>query len=993
MSPSLSFKALLTAAAFSLLAAPARAEDFLLDLWDLQDGLPQISAHAVVQDHQDFLWVGTEEGLARFDGLTLQLYKPSSGLHVRALLPDVGGGLWIGSPRGVYRLDGDELTAVGGPMAEIEVSSLAKTPDGRVWAGTVRGLARVNRGSVERVPSAPEGTVRSLTVDSRGNLWLGGEAGLFRRDSELGWLLQAAEPMTAFHEDRSGRHWVGTENGLKRHEPGSPHLIPSALTTPVRALHEDRHGVLWIATDNGLYRRVDGPDGANFIAVEGLPDRYARDLWEDDEGSLWVGMRYGGLARLRRARMTTFGHQEGLAADLVWGFLEDRDGRIWVATDDGLTRWDKDGKLTLYKKNDGLPTSAFGALYQDQKGDLWIGTFGEGIVRMSNGSFRTYGPDDGVPNVSIRRFIETKDGDLWIATSDGILRFRNQVFSRFGLDDGLPHHQVRDLWEDPEGRLWVASDGGLTLLEKNNETVSLTAVEGTPAVRIKVLHGDAAGNLWIGTRNQGLFWYRDGRFNQVTTRDGLFNDYVQAIVEDGQGGLWMPSNVGIQRVEIKDLESFWNGTRKSIHPVVFNEWDGMRSRECNAAAKPSALRTLDGRLLFATIRGAVIVDPATALEALPPPPVTITSVKANVEELDLNAANVLVRPRTIEVSYTAVSFLRAGELLFRYRLDGFDEDWSAETHLRNAQYTNLGPGPYVLRVAVRRPHGDWSDEARFSFEIEPAFYQTWLFYVICAALVAAMGRLLVGIGIRHQTRRANELEKVKNELELKNQELGRFTYAVSHDLKSPLFTIEGHMGMVQRDIKAGQLDNLDKDIATIRNAAAHMRTLLDELLELSQIGTSQAPFEPVALSDVAEEAAQVVAGSIAERGVEISIPPDLPFVQGRRQRILQLFQNLIENAVKYMGTQPKPRIEITASVCGDDVTCTVRDNGQGIAQAKLEEIFDVFRQIDSKSDGTGVGLSLVKRIVETHNGTIRAESAGPGQGTAFIFTLPRAEGS
>jgi signal transduction histidine kinase len=246
--------------------------------------------------------------------------------------------------------------------------------------------------------------------------------------------------------------------------------------------------------------------------------------------------------------------------------------------------------------------------------------------------------------------------------------------------------------------------------------------------------------------------------------------------------------------------------------------------------------------------------------------------------------------------------------------------------------------------------------------------------------------------VRDETERRRvqlEREVLIRKLEEKNAELEQYGYTVSHDLRSPLLTIKGYLSFLVKSASAGKLDEVRQYAAEIDAAVARMTTLIEELLELSRAGRVVKDAETLALGDLAREAAAALASSIEERGIEVTVPPDLPAVRGDRLRLVQVFQNLLENAIKFMGETAAPRIEIGARVTREEVVCSVADNGIGLEPRHHDKIFGLFDKVDSRGGGSGVGLALVKRIIDVHGGRVWVQSPGPGRGASFFFTLPR----
>ena len=404
------------------------------------------------------------------------------------------------------------------------------------------------------------------------------------------------------------------------------------------------------------------------------------------------------------------------------------------------------------------------ALLHDRTGGLWVGTNGGGVARFADGRFRTYTTHDGLVDDHVSALVEDREGAVWIGTNaGGLSRFKDGVFTPFTRKDGLGANLVMAMLVDRFGALWVGTDGGGVTRISGGKTRTFTVADGLAADSILCLYQDAEGDLWVGTSGGGLSHLQGERFTTVSTREGLHDDVVFAILEDGNGGFWLSGNRGLSRVERTALVAGATGTR--IEPQVFGVADGMKSNECSGVSQPAATRLPDGRLVFPTTRGIVIVDPehlpAQRARASRPggraPGRRDTRYAGAERELPPGAGN-------WELHFTALSFLAPQRVQFKYRLVGFDDDWVDAGTRRSAFYTQVPPGHYDFEVRAANNDGVWSDApARASITLRPYFHQTRAFYAIVFLSLMLAGALGYAMHVRGLHARRRELERLVQE--------------------------------------------------------------------------------------------------------------------------------------------------------------------------------------------------------------------------------------
>lgn len=1000
-----------------------------------------------------------------------------SGDQVRALVPARDGGLWVGTDQsGLDFFDPQTESfrhyrhqpADPVSLPDDKIRALLEDRRGRLWVGTAEdGLARLDSVAGDGTSSAegdPHFTrfrhlpaasgslssdeVRSVFEDRTGAIWVGTAGGLDRFDETTGTF----------------QHF--------RHDPGDS---TSLSDDKIRGIFEDDRSRLWVGTDTGL--NVLGPDRSG---SELTFDRYFHDptdagslptdrvltFLQDRGGVLWIGTQSGGVVRWD-PRSWSFSSVPIRNSDLsghdILAFAEDDRGRLWIGTNGyGLNRIDRRlpsaapppaGRLTrpVHFRHDPRDPSSLGgdhvtALLIDQRGALWIGTLTAGLSLLEDGStpgsagtFRHFRHEPTDPaslsgNI-VSALLEDRNAQIWIGTLQGLNRLERSPaagesvsFTRFRHDPAdsstLSDDRIIAMAEDQQGFFWIGTlGGGLNRFQPRSGAVQRFHHQpGRPdslsSDGLMSVHVDPGGTVWAGTQAGLNRLVRldpstgEAEFRRYLTQDGLPNEFIYGIQSDGGGGLWLSTNKGLSRFDPR-AGNFRN----------YDTSHGLQADEFNFGAH---YRSSTGELFFGGINGFNAFHPDRIQLNDRPPPVVPTAVSilnrpAPLDRpvFDLDALELSHRDSIVAFAFAALDYTAPERNRYRYRLEGFNDDWIALGNRRLVTFTNLDAGRYVLRVQGSNNDGVWNEEGlAIRIAMAPPPWQTWWAYAGYALALAATvfafvlsqhrkvererevnrrlkevdelrGELLANLQkvIAERTAQIAEHERLLAELETKNAELERFNYTVSHDLKSPLVTIKGFLGLLKHDASQGKSDSVHHDIERISAAADRMHQLLDELLNLSRMTQEATEPTPVPLGEVANDALEAVTGAISQRGVTVEITDDLPVVMGDRLRLRELFQNLLANAVKYMGDQPAPKVKIGMQWRGEETIFYVRDNGIGIDPRYHEKIFGLFERLEASEEGTGIGLSLVKRIVEQHGGRVWVESEGKGHGSTFCFTL------
>ena len=1023
-------RALLAAAA--LLPAPAAAAPGArFARLSVEQGLSQNTVQAVLQDHVGFLWFGTEEGLNRFDGYSFVVFKhdpadPHSLPHdaISALHEDGRRRLWVGTWRGLSLFDRATETFAAVAGIRQRVTAIADGPDGRLWVGTDGdGLFAVD--TTERAvqyrhrdddpASLASNAVSALRFDRQGRLWIGtrnagldvmedGGAKHFRH--HLG-----EQAVYGLAEDAAGSLWIATYgSGLSvrdpgsgrfrqfRHHPGDRANLGSDRLTCVLA---GRSGSVWVGTDGAGVRRYDAATGRFVALVHEAADPFSpsqdviRTLYEDAHGQLWVGTYLGGVNLLEREResFAYFTHRAGdptgLADPVVTSFLEDARGRLWVGTERGfLHRYDRAaGTFARYR----FPSAEAGgvailALHEDERGRIWAGTYGGGLGRFDpeRGSFAVH-----LPGAEVWAMAEAGGGALWLATG---------ALERFDADRGLittrhrppgpeGHSGLRALLRDRRGDVWVGTESGLHVLRQGAAGLAghrRPGSEGTRQDGAVALHEDRQGRLWVGTHGGGLHRV-DPESGEVTAYRSFPSNVVYAVEEDSAGRLWVGTNRGLSRLDPATSEV-----------QNFDLTTGLRSLQFRIGA---SLRTRRGELMFGSSDGFYDFNPEALTPDTAAPPLVLTSMRVLDRTVSLTRAPSTVdrialthRDTVLSLEFAALDHTLPRRNQYAYRMEGLSDAWIPLGGAREVTFTGLDPGRYVFQVKASNSHGVWSESPGAALEIviQPPWWRTWWFQAASASLLAGLLLALHRARVRHLTADIAERQRTQELREsLRRSEtmsaMGTLVAGVAHEVRNPLFSISANLEVLDTEIRRQQ--PCAETLSIIHAEVRRLRELMEELLAYGRPFSLHCTEE--ALGEVLGDAAG--ACDLLARRAEVTlaneVSPALPPVSVDRRRMVQVFQNLLENAIQH--SPPGGRILACARGVWWEgrlwLECSIVDGGPGFQPQDLPRLFEPF--FTRRHGGTGLGLSIVQRIVTAHGGAVTAENREEG-GACMVVRLP-----
>jgi ligand-binding sensor domain-containing protein/signal transduction histidine kinase len=987
------------------------AQAFNFQFWQREQGLPQSPVRALAQTHDGYLWVGNDDGLARFDGVRFVAFGIQEGIKtgpVSALFEDNRNTLWIGSTD----------------------SGLSRWQNNQITTFTIQdGL--------------PANSITALTEDPAGRLWVGTDAGLMLWQNGQLLPLNAAETfkgqrITALFKDRRGRMWVGVKGaGVFQFENNK--FVPltgdsmEELLKDSHCLLMDQTGRMWVGAGGDFVLCHDGDHWHRYRIPRNQARSHVSTLAEESDGTVWAGSAGGGLLQFKDGKFVAIPAGSGLAGKLIESLLTDREGRLWVGTDAGLNRLRRKSLFTL-SQSEGLGFGAAQGLAEVTPGVVWVGKPTDGLYRWDGKSFSRLSAAGLSPHDSqITALLVTRDGFCWVATTNSLLLYKDPIGAAdevkvikpakpnitslaedregalwIGTRDGKIWQLYEDKWlgqtnfsqtnaitaivPDTDGSMWVGTDGNGLYRLINGSFQHIGKSEGLLSDVIRTLYLDAQGMLWIGTADEGLSRWSNGHIANFTTREGLPDNNISQILEDDADRLWLGSSGGIACVNKRRLDELASGKISAVYPQLFGRAEGMLSEECTGGFYPAGLKTKSGLLWFSTLKGVVVINPHvqptttltpnTVLEevlvdGVPDPmlhasnPKTERNGQLGKGESKLETLRITPGKHRVEFRYTGLRFDAPELIHFRYRLEGLDTDWVDAGTRRTAFYSYLPAGNYQFYVSACNSDGVWADsKTGLELLVLRHFWQTWWFITLAGlSLMVSVGGTVRIVEKKKLQRRLKHLEE-ERALEWERTR-------IAQDLHDEMGAKLCRISFLSEHARRGDLppDELQDQITSISDASREVLHSLDEIVWAVNPQNDT-------LEHVASYIGQYALEYFQMTGIqcELDIPaqlPSYPLSSQMRHHLFLATHEAITNILKHSSaTHAK-----ISMISGKGVfEINVSDDGKGFNSPanKLKS--------ESPATASGDGLSnMCKRLADI-GGHCSIESA-PGQGTNIRFVI------
>lgn len=1002
--------------------------------YNIENGVSSNNISTLFQDQKGYIWIGTENGLNRFDGNQFTLYQKNNPLYsnfhansINTICETTDKELWLGTDNGVfiYNQVKDTFTPFVKQTSDKTsitswITHIIQDKAGNIWIATHKqGIFLFNTQTDKltqfEIPQNDNIVTRILN-DEQNNIWLSGPYQLCKLNKVNNTFeTYAIEEKTesiysmALWEDSSNHIWIGTwDKGLWKLDPRTKQ-VEKYLTGEkgkgilhIHSILEYSPELLLIGSDDGL--TIFNPvTHESFLydnygdSEKSLSDKFIYPILKDREGGVWIGTYYNGISYLPPYCGQFNGYSESsdipyFNSRIISRFCEDENGNIWIASDDsGLSCFnpstmqfiDFNGREKLNKHN-------LHALCIVGK-DLWIGTYGDGIqvLNAQTGKIKNYNTTNGLDENSIYSIFKDSQGQIWTGSMNGICQYdaQKQHFTPIKHLEAL----IIEIVEDAKGNLWIATQGkGLFRYspQKNKEWEKYGLEKGFNSLTVNHLCINKDNEIWAAT-SEGLYLYNP--LKDVFTYQPLRlpNECINAILE-GEDCLWLTTAKGLVKY-----------TPATQETQIFTKSDGLQSE---AFIMASALKTRNGEFYIGSINGFNTFYPHQLKLNTQKPNVVLTSLEIFNQKIDtqkdgtlpeaidhLKEIHLSYKDNVITLNYAALSYCTPQKNQYAYILEGFDKGWNYVGSQHSTTYTNLPAGTYTFRVKASNNDNIWNEEGTsIRIIVHPPFYLSLPFkigYVLLFLL--ALGLLLRYVIRRSEKKHAKAIDELnsKKEIEIHEAKINFFTM-IAHEIRTPVSLIIGPLEKIMQSTHIPI--NERQELEIIDRNSQRLLYLVNQLLDFRKVEQKEMrmKFTSQSIKDLMQAVCERFSPTLQQNGVNFSVtyPNEHFHADVDKEAITKVLSNLLTNANKYTGS----RIEVRFQEHPERQTFSieVKDNGKGMNEEELKKIFKPFYQASENKPGTGIGLSIVKGIVEAHHGQVNVTSQ-PGKGSSFIITLPR----
>lgn len=1013
------------------------------------NGLSQRSVMTILQDTKGYLWIGTRDGLNKFDGNKFTVYRKDfedpnslSNNSILSIYEDNLKNIWIGTQIGInkYNPKTDKFIRYEHydkqkKISEYFVRSFMQIDNDLLWAATDNGIVQINIKTnavtlIQKKPnhanSLTNNQTRFILKHTDGNIWICNTKFIDIYNPKNKTFKHVNYPkdnnnthlnnLPTLYLDKKNTLWLGYEQGLAYYNRKQQLFVNlelegrKAINTAVRSLEEDLFGNLWIGSYDGLYILNPSNDKLKHIVHDNnnatsLSQNSIYKIVRDSRGDMWMGTWADGLNYFNRDndafKNIRFGNNK-LNYWVVSGIAEDSDKNLWIGTEGGGLNFynTKTKKFTYFKNNpkdqNSIKANNVKSVIVDRNQNIWIGIHDGGVNFLNPHNYPLKFVNIDFPqknNIALKGYkvltlFEDKNGNIWIGTLTGGLIFYDVKQKLLSKIDNNIISIMSIVQTENNDVLLIGGDNGLETInintKKRNKIYIKRKSQNEPSLNVNCIFIDDLSNYWIGTEGEGLYVHnpKKNSTRNYRIKEGLPNNIIYGILPDGVGNIWLSTNNGISNLNIK------SGIIKN-----YNHSDGLQGNEFNYG---SYYKTKDNQLIFGGTNGLTYFNPKDIKKNKYIPNIDINNIDVNnlpYSAISDSTKTIILKydENNFSIDFTALSYMLPQKNKFSYILVGNDKKWNEVGKQRKAVYTNIKEGNYVFKVKGSNNDGVWNNEgATLNITVLPAPWRTWWAYLIYFAILASLFlyiRKLILLRIRER--------KEKERLEQINQlKLGIFT-DVSHDFRTPLTLIIGPLEKMIRE-NSGNAEIRQQHEIMLKNSKMLLQ-LINQILDFrkgeSGTLTLQAskgnivPFvEDVKKSfDLLAQKKNIYYHLSSEKDIEAWFD---------KNKLKNILYNLLSNAFKFTNAGSKISVSITTVTekrgfeSIDYVDISVVNFGEKIPESKLDLIFDQFYQLDQqhKKAGYGIGLALIKRLVDLHKGEIKVKSSHE-DGTRFSILL------